>query len=64
LVTILFCYIYQAIDYANGIKADTQARDSILDIKGIRLDSMGSVNYENYQKIKDSLDKNRHTTSD
>lgn len=57
IVASIFSYfLYEASNFAKGIKNDVIRRDSILNEKGIRLDSMGSVKYEDYKKVKDSLD--------
>lgn len=48
-------YIFKASKFSKGLKSDITRRDSFLKAKGIRIDSMGNVKYEEYRKIKDSL---------
>lgn len=55
IVAILSYYLYEAGEFAQGVRTDTVKRDSLLNAKGIRLDSMGTVNFDDYKKIKDSL---------
>lgn len=56
ILSIAIYYLIEASKFANGVKDDIIKRDSFLNENGIRLDSMGTVKYEDYQKIKDSLD--------
>lgn len=49
-------WFFEISKFASGIKDDTLKRDSVLKENGIRLDSMGTVKYEDYQKSKDSLE--------
>lgn len=63
LIVAILCLVgywfFEASKFAYGIKEDSIKRDSILKEKGVRLDSMGNVKYEDYQKIKDSLENNK-----
>lgn len=63
LLLAFSCFIgywfFEASEFASGIKEDTTKRDSILKEKGVRLDSLGNVKYEDYQKIIDSLEKKK-----
>lgn len=57
IVVIIFgFYLHEAFKFAKGIRNDFIRTDSFMKKNGIRPDSMGKVNYEDYIRIKDSLE--------
>ena len=55
MILFISYWLFEASKFAKGVKEDVIKRDSFFKEKGIRLDSMGTVKYEDYQKTEDSL---------
>lgn len=56
ILCVISYYLYEAYQYSKGIQEDIKRRDEFLDKKGVRLDSMGIINYEEFMQFEDSLD--------
>ena len=55
LLTFITIWFLNFYEFAEGIKNDTLNRNKYLKQKGLKLDSLGTVNYEDYEAIRDSF---------
>jgi len=55
-ILILAYYLNDMRKFTKGVQEDKMKRDSFFEKKGITIDSMGTVNYEDYKEIINSTD--------